>query len=109
MVLQLKNVAKGHSKSIVYANFNKLKDLADKGVGKEDTANITTSAIETNGVEGFSGFVYKMYTLIPRNAKYPYAAAALVNYILSKEGFEGAWGFKLRLLLNKSKHNNCRR
>lgn len=90
-----KNVAKGHSKSIVYANFNKLKDLKVKGVGKEDTANITTSAIETNGVEGFSGFVYKMYSMIPKNAKYPYAGAALVNYILSKQGFEGAWGSNL--------------
>ncbi len=36
-----------------------------------------------------------MYSMIPKNAKYPYAGAALVNYILSKQGFEGAWGSNL--------------
>lgn len=92
---QTKNVAKGSSKSILYANFNKLKDLKDTGVGKEDPANVTTAGLELNPINGFSGFVYKMYTMIPRNAKYPYAAAALINYLLSNTGFTGAWGTNL--------------
>ena len=41
---------------------------------------------------GFGGFCYKMYALVADNAKYPYAACALVNYVVSKAGFEAAWG-----------------
>lgn len=90
-----KNVAKGVSESIVYANFNKQKSLEESGAGKFDPNNITTAVIEEDGIEGFGGFVYKMYTMIPRNAKYPYASAALINYILSEDGFTGAWGTNL--------------
>lgn len=90
-----KNVAKGVTKSTVYANFNKLKSLDETGPGSFDPANITTAVIEEDGMEGFGGFVYKMYTMIPRNAKYPYTSAALINYILSEEGFTGAWGTNL--------------
>lgn len=90
-----KDTAKGTSGTIAYCNFNKLKDCKEEGVGKEDKANLTTAALEGEGVKGFGGFVYKMYTMVARNAKYPYAACALVNYILSKEGFQGAWGTNL--------------
>lgn len=90
-----KDTAKGTSGTIAYCNFNKLKDCKEEGVGKEDKANLTTAALEGEGVKGFGGFVYKMYTMVARNAKYPYAACALVNYILSTEGFKGAWGTNL--------------
>ena len=33
-----------------------------------------------------------MYALVADNARYPYAACALVNYVVSKAGFEAAWG-----------------
>jgi len=91
-----KDLAKGLGGSVVYCNFNKQKSLKEEGVSHLDIDNVTTSLIERNGdVEGFGGFTYKMYTLIPSNAQYPYAAAALINYMLSTTGFTGAWGTKL--------------
>ena len=39
-------------------------------------------------------FAIKMYSMVAANAKYPYAACALVSYITSKAGFENAWGSK---------------
>lgn len=89
-----KDTASGVSKTTVYCNFNKLKDCSGTGVGSTDDANLTTAIIE-NDVEGFGGFVYKMYAMVARNAKYPYAACALINYILSTEGYSAAWGANL--------------
>lgn len=90
-----KTTGAGLGGKVVFANFNKLKDLKETGVGKQDTANITTAVLENPDIKGFGGFVYKMYSLIAKNAKYPYAAAALVNFIISKEGYAGAWGANL--------------
>ena len=90
-----KELAAGLGGSVAYVNFNKQKSLTEKGIGSYDNANVTTPLIEENGnVAGFGGFTYKMYTLIPKNAKYPYAAAAFINYILSVDGFSNAWGTK---------------
>ncbi|MFA6813437.1 MAG: hypothetical protein WCR45_10210, partial [Bacteroidaceae bacterium] len=87
--------AKGLSGKVTYCNFNKIKSLTEEGVGNMDLDNVTTALIEEDGdVEGFGGFVYKMYTLIPENAKYPYAACAFINYVLSADGFTNAWGTK---------------
>lgn len=92
-----KNVAKGASGTVALVNFNKIKDLKETtGAGSEDKANLTYPAIELGDnkakVEGFAGFCYKMYAMVATNAKYPYAACALVNYITTKAGFENAWG-----------------
>ena len=90
-----KDIAKGLSGKVTYCNFNKIKSLTEEGVGNMDLDNVTTALIEEDGdVEGFGGFVYKMYTLIPENAKYPYAACAFINYVLSADGFTNAWGTK---------------
>ena len=35
-----------------------------------------------------------MYAMIAHNAKYPYAACAIANYITSAAGYEAAWGAK---------------
>ena len=69
---------------------------ANSGNGKENVANLTFPSIELgdNKVDGFGGFCYKMYSMVAANAKYPYAACALVSYITSKAGFENAWGSK---------------
>ena len=87
---ECKAIASGTSKKMAYVNFNKLKDCKAEGVGAEDKANITTAIIE-NEINGFGGFIYKMYPLIPNNAKYPLAACAFENYILSTEGYSKAW------------------
>jgi len=102
-----KDVAKGIKGSMALVNLNKNKDLkagvgdatdpeyVEGGVGKEDKNNLTYPAMEEeNNLKGFGGFCYKMYSLVANNAKYPYAACAIVNYILSTEGFGAAWGAK---------------
>lgn len=92
-----KDVAKTtNSGSMALVNYNKIKDLKATGVGNEDVANLSFPSIEldTTKVKGFGGFCYKMYSMVASNAKYPYAACALVSYITSKAGFEGAWGTK---------------
>ena len=81
-------------------NYNKIKDLkATDGYGKEDVSNLSFPSLELDAdggkvVNGFGGFCYKMYSMVAANAKYPYAACALVSYITSKAGFENAWGAK---------------
>lgn len=90
-----KNVAKGVGGSIALVNLNKNKDLKEDGVGKESKANLTYVAREAEStLKGFGGFCYKMYALVPDNAKYPYTACAFINYLLTKEGFGQAWGAK---------------
>ncbi|MGM9813366.1 MAG: hypothetical protein ACI32C_00430 [Candidatus Enteromonas sp.] len=88
-----KNAAKGVQGSMALVNLNKNKDLKDTGVAKEDKANLSYPAMEGE-VKGFGGFCYKMYAMIAHNAKYPYAACAIANYITSAAGYEAAWGAK---------------
>ncbi len=90
-----KNVAKGNGGTMALVNLNKNKDLKDSGVGKESKANLTYPAMEEgDNLKGFGGFCYKMYAMVADNAKYPYAACAIINYLLSAEGFGDAWGAK---------------
>lgn len=96
-----KDAAKGKTGSMALVNYNKIKELKDKtegDYGKEKAENLSFPAIELDAtnekVNGFAGFCYKMYSLVAANAKYPYAACALVSYITSKAGFENAWGTK---------------
>lgn len=87
---ECKDLAKGSSGKFAYINYNKTKDLKGSGIAAEDVNNLTT-AVEETTVEGFGGFVYKMYPLIPNNAKYPFAACAFENYILSENGYKAGW------------------
>lgn len=90
-----KDVAKGNGGSIALVNLNKNKDLKQEGVGQESKANLTYPAMEEgDNLKGFGGFCYKMYAQVADNAKYPYAACAIINYLLSAEGFNAAWGAK---------------
>lgn len=90
-----KNVAKGESGTVALVNYNKIKDCkSTEGYGTEDRRNLSFPSLELGDtkVGGFGGFCYKMYSMVATNARYPYAACALVNYITSKTGFENAWG-----------------
>ena len=87
-----KDTASGKGGSMSLVNLNKNKDCKETGVAKQDAANLTYAAMEVEDLKGFGGFCYKMYALVADNAKYPYAACALVNYVVSKAGFEAAWG-----------------
>lgn len=96
-----KDAAKGKTGSMALVNYNKIKELKDTtedDFGKEKVQNLSFPAIELDAtnekVNGFAGFCYKMYSMVAANAKYPYAACALVSYITSKAGFENAWGTK---------------
>lgn len=76
------------------ANYCKFKSLSveDQGVGTESRANVQVAAYE--GVEGFAGFLFQMYAQVCCNAKYPYTSALLVDYMLSTDCFNQAWGGK---------------
>lgn len=92
-----KDVAKAKGGTIALVNYNKIKDLkGDDVYGAENVNNLSFPSLELGDkkVNGFGGFCYKMYSMVAANAKYPYAACALVSYITSKAGFENAWGAK---------------
>jgi len=93
-------VAEGVTGSMALVNYNKIKELkVSDGYGSQDVSNLSFPSLELDAdggkvVNGFGGFCYKMYSMVAANAKYPYAACALVSYITSKAGFENAWGAK---------------
>lgn len=92
-----KDVAKAKGGTVALVNYNKIKDLkGDDVYGAENVNNLSFPSLELGDkkVDGFGGFCYKMYSMVAANAKYPYAACALVSYITSKAGFENAWGAK---------------
>ena len=92
-----KDVAKAKGGTVALVNYNKIKDLKGNDVyGAENVNNLSFPSLELGDkkVDGFGGFCYKMYSMVAANAKYPYAACALVSYITSKAGFENAWGAK---------------
>ena len=80
---------------VYFAGLAKTKDFAGY---KEDPSSDTfyTKVMRGSGwnyqVEGFNGFVYDMWTLIPKTAKLPYTACLFIRYLLSEEGF--AAGFE---------------
>ena len=76
------------------ANYCKFKSLSEEnqGIGTESRANVQVAAYE--GVEGFAGFLFQMYAQVCYNAKYPYTAALLIDYMLSTDCFNQAWGGK---------------
>ena len=92
-----KDVAKAKGGTVALVNYNKIKDVkGDDVYGAENVNNLSFPSLELGDkkVDGFGGFCYKMYSMVAANAKYPYAACALVSYITSKAGFENAWGAK---------------
>ena len=86
-VKELVNYADGR---IIFAGLAKLKDY----MGLETKPSVTdlTGAGWNADVEGFSGFVYNMWTLIPKTAKLPYTSCLFIRYLLSEEGFQAGWG-----------------
>ena len=75
---------------IVFAGLAKLKDYM--GLESKPSVNDLTGAGWNASVEGFSGFVYNMWTLIPKTAKLPYTSCLFIRYLLSEEGFQAGWG-----------------
>ena len=75
---------------IVFAGLAKLKDYL--GLETKPSIEDLTGAGWNADVEGFSGFVYNMWTLIPKTAKLPYTSCLFIRYLLSEEGFKAGWG-----------------
>ena len=75
---------------IVFAGLAKLKDYSK--LESKPSVNDLTGAGWNASVEGFSGFVYNMWTLIPKTAKLPYTSCLFIRYLLSEEGFQAGWG-----------------
>ncbi|MBR5383662.1 MAG: hypothetical protein IK133_07550 [Clostridia bacterium] len=58
-----------------------------------DASNISICA--KDGMEGFGGLLYPIYSMIAANAKYPYAACLYINYLLSTEGYNNIFGSQM--------------
>ncbi len=81
---------------IIFAGLCKLKDYEYYKKDYKDTDQYYTKTVTAagwnNDVEGFDGFVYNMWTLIPKTAKLPYTSCLFIRYLLSEEGFQAGWG-----------------
>ena len=81
---------------IIFAGLCKLKDYEYYKDEYKDADNYYTKTISAAGwntqVEGFDGFVYNMWILIPRTAQLPYTSCLFVRYLLTEEGFNAGWG-----------------
>ncbi|MBO4388031.1 MAG: hypothetical protein J5785_01160 [Spirochaetales bacterium] len=81
---------------IIFAGLCKLKDYEYYKDTYKDTDDYYTKTVTAGGwnnqIEGFNGFVYNMWTLIPVTAKLPYTACLFIKYIHSAEGYKAGWG-----------------
>ena len=81
---------------IIFAGLCKLKDYEYyKDEYKDDPkyyTNTVSAAGWNNDVEGFNGFIYNMWTLIPKTAQLPYTSCLFIRYLHSEEGFNAGWG-----------------
>jgi len=81
---------------IIFAGLCKLKDYEYYKKDYKDTDQYYTKTVTAGGwnneIEGFDGFVYNMWTLIPVTAKLPYTACLFTKYIHSEEGYKAGWG-----------------
>ena len=81
---------------IIFAGLCKLKDYEYYKADYKDTDQYYTKTVTAagwnNDVEGFDGFVYNMWMLIPETAQLPYTSCLFIHYLLSEEGFNAGWG-----------------
>ncbi|MCR5760483.1 MAG: hypothetical protein K6F82_00535 [Sphaerochaetaceae bacterium] len=77
-----KDIAKGAKGATGFFVFSKFRSV--------DYSQLTVAANE--GVEGFAGMLYPIYSVVAGNAKYPYAACLYINYLLSENGFMKIFG-----------------
>ena len=82
--------------NVVFAGLCKLKDFEYYKSDYKDSdlyyKNSITGAGWNTEIEGFDGFVYNMWTLIPDTAKLPYTACLFIRYIHTEEGYKAGWG-----------------
>ena len=78
-------IASGNPGNLGLFVFSKLRkvDEADRG-------NLSVVQFE-NEVDGFSGFMYPMYTMINTQATRPYTGMLFIEYLMTQDGFK-PWG-----------------
>lgn len=79
--------------TVFFAGVCKLKeypkgDYADSLAAAQ--ANVWATGYNTE-IKGTNGFVYKMWTMIPKTALHPYTSCLLMRYMLSQDGFNAGW------------------
>lgn len=88
------NLATNDNGMVFYIGVNKLKDYG-KDVGVDKTLYKEQVAVPgLNGVahlDGFDGFTYKMWLMIPKTSKLPFTAALFARYLLTQEGYASGW------------------
>ncbi len=80
---------------VIFAGLCKLKDYPGYKVDSTDPSyykTVVSAAGWNQEVEGFPGFVYNMWMLIPDTAKLPYTSCLFIRYLLSEEGYNAGWG-----------------
>lgn len=80
----------GEERIVVFGAFAKYKDLI-KALDNDAEEAARMLAWDMD-IDGFKGFLYKMYTVIPATAKYPYTAALFNRFVLTEVGFNAGWG-----------------
>lgn len=81
-----------HQTGVYFAGLAKVKDYnSTTGITDPEDPGYWKNVIKASGynyeVEGFDGFVYNMWTLIPKTAKLPYTSCLFIRYMLSEEGY----------------------
>ncbi|MCR5565861.1 MAG: hypothetical protein K6F61_03345 [Clostridiales bacterium] len=78
--------AAGQAGLLVYSKLRSVEESESVSVN-----NVTVAAYQ-DGYEGFGGYAYKHYMMIPKATQYPWTACAFIAYITTtQEGFK-AWG-----------------
>ena len=78
--------AAGQAGLLVYSKLRSVEESDSVSVN-----NVTVAAYQ-EGYEGFGGYAYKHYMMIPKASQYPWTACAFIAYITTtQEGF-AAWG-----------------
>ena len=78
--------AAGQAGLLVYSKLRSVEESESVSVN-----NVTVAAYQ-DGYEGFGGYAYKHYMMIPKGTQYPWTACAFIAYITTtQEGFK-AWG-----------------
>lgn len=89
------NLATNDGGLVFYIGVNKLKDYGKEVEGVDKAAYKTDVAVPgLNGVahlEGFDGFTYKMWLMVPKTSSFPYTAALFSRFMLSAEGYSKGW------------------
>ena len=76
--------AAGQAGLLVYSKLRSVEESESVSVN-----NVTVAAYQ-DGYEGFGGYAYKHYMMIPKATQYPWTACAFIAYITTtQEGFKG--------------------